>query len=481
MIHALPPSWLHRALVALAATAVGACGDPREGASIQSPAEASGAPGAPASNVGAAPPVSEPTTAPGEAAPVVALDPGANLPGANLTESTAPSSDAGAADSGTPGAPRPTLAGLPPASDVLAMLRLVHAQFSAKWPDPSVDIVTDRARPSNLWTRAVYFEGLMALHGVEPEAERQAAYYDYAVRWGESPSHPWQVVYGAATTIDADAHACGQTYLDLYALDPQPIRIAQLEQSIRLLVDSGNTDAWWWIDALQMAMPVFTRLGVLRSDPSYFESMWNLYAYTRDVEGGGLFDEAAGLWWRDADYTPGGVYTRSPNQQDIYWSRGNGWVIAALARVLDHLPADEAHRAAYEADFRALATAILPLQRGDGLWNTSLSHPTHCASLGEPGEDGPETSGSALFAYGLGWGIRHGLLDAAIYGPPLIAAYEGLRRAVREDGFLGYVQPTGAAPCSGPGPLGAGVVPNFEDFGVGCFLLAGSEVLRLAQ
>jgi unsaturated rhamnogalacturonyl hydrolase len=106
----------------------------------------------------------------------------------------------------------------------------------------------------------------------------------------------------------------------------------------------------------------------------------------------------------------------------------------------------------------------------------------HCAAAGEPGEDGPETSGTALFAYGFGWGIRHGLLDAATYGPPLLAAWDGmLRTAVRDDGFLGWVQPTGAAPCSGPEPLGRDIVPNFEDFGVGCFLLAASEVARLGR
>jgi rhamnogalacturonyl hydrolase YesR len=377
--------------------------------------------------------------------------------------------------------PTAALPGLPAAEDVLAAMRLVNTHFVAKWPDPTIDIVTDKVRPSNLWTRAVYFEGLMALYAVEPDAALQASYYDYAVRWGESPTHPWQVAYGVVTTLDADHHACGQTYLDLYAIEPEPVRIAQLEASIRNLIASGST-AWWWIDALQMAMPILARLGVLRNDTSYFDAMWALYSHSRDVEGGGLFDERRGLWWRDASYTPGDVYTLSPNGNDIYWSRGNGWVLAALARVLTVLPASDPHRATYEADLRALAAALLPLQREDGFWNTSLTDPTHCAAAGEPGEDGPETSGTALFAYGLGWGIRHGLLDAATYGPPLLAAWNGmLRAAVRADGFLGWVQPTGAAPCSGPGPLGPDIVPNFEDFGVGCFLLAGSEVLRLGR
>jgi unsaturated rhamnogalacturonyl hydrolase len=386
----------------------------------------------------------------------------------------------------SPGSPEPpqtvTLEGSPAADDVLAAMRLVNAHFVATWPDPTIDIVTDRARPSNLWTRAVYFEGLMALHAVEPDRALKASYYDYAVRWGESPAHPWQVTYGQVTTPDADHHACGQTYLDLFAIEAEPVRIAQLEASIRHLIGSGNTKAWWWIDALQMAMPVFARLGVLRNDASYFDAMGAFYSHSRNVEGGGLFDSARGLWWRDANYTPGDVHLVTPNGSEIYWSRGNGWVLAALARVLEVLPAGERHRATYEADFRALAAALLPLQREDGFWNASLADPTHCAAAGEPGEDGPETSGTALFAYGLGWGIRHGLLDAATYGPPLLAAWNGmLGSAVRDDGFLGWVQPTGAAPCSGPEPLGRDIVPNFEDFGVGCFLLAGSEVARLGR
>jgi rhamnogalacturonyl hydrolase YesR len=260
------------------------------------------------------------------------------------------------------------------------------------------------------------------------------------------------------------------------------VRIAQLEQSIRNLIDSGDTTVWWWVDALQMAMPVFARLGVLRDDPSYFEAMWALYSHSRDVEGGGLFDPATGLWWRDADYAPGGSYIRSPNGEDIYWSRGNGWVLGALARVLDVLPGDEPHRAEYEADFEALAQALLPLQREDGFWSSSLTDPTHCEAGGQAGEDGPESSGTALFAYGFAWGIRHGLLDPLTFGPPLVAAWNGLTRvALRADGFLGYVQDTGAAPCSGPGPLGPDTAPNFEDYGVGCFLLAGSELSRLSE
>jgi rhamnogalacturonyl hydrolase YesR len=283
--------------------------------------------------------------------------------------------------------------------------------------------------------------------------------------------------------FDANFQACGQTYLDLYKIDPQPVRIANTQTNITAMVTGAVTTAWTWIDAIQMSMPVFAKLGVTLGDTRYFDSMWALYADARNLEGGGLFSAPAGLFWRDANFSPGDTYTRSPNGQDIYWSRGNGWVFAALVRVLDTIPSSETHRAAYVSDFRAMAAALLPLQRPDGFWNESLTNPTHCQSVGKPGQDGPETSGTALFTYGFAWGLRNGLLDAAAYGPALVRAWSGLTAtALHPNGFLGWVQSTGASPCDAADTtgLGADVTPNFEDYGLGCFLLAGSEVYRLA-
>jgi rhamnogalacturonyl hydrolase YesR len=211
------------------------------------------------------------------------------------------------------------------------------------------------------------------------------------------------------------------------------------------------------------------------------------------------------LWWRDARYSPGGteqnidatlnnpanfpatgsnVYIRSPSGQEIYWSRGNGWVIAALVRVLELLPDTDPHHAAYVADFQAMSAALLPLQRSDGFWNENLDDPTHCEALGITGQDGPETSGTALFVYGFAWGILNGYLDEGVYGPAVIAAYNALsEQALQADGLLGYVQSTGNRPCqtepNDPG-LGPTLVPDFDDFGLGCFLLGGAEVAKLA-
>jgi rhamnogalacturonyl hydrolase YesR len=406
-----------------------------------------------------------------------------------------------AAEGPEPGAA--SVPGLPTRAAVLEAMRRANAFFVGRWPDPTKDIVTERTRPSNLWTRAVYYEGLMALHAVEPDATRRAAYHDYAVAWAASPSHPWTMTYTPAGTMtpNADNQACGQTYVDLYRIDPRPERIAVVKANVDAMIAAGTVDAWTWIDAIQMAMPVFAKLGRTLNDTRYFDAMWALYEHTRNRQGGGLFNAAEGLWWRDHHFSPGGgpreVLTKaldqalppretdahivSPGGRSVYWSRGNGWVMTALARVLEELPATDPHRARYVSDLEAMAAALVPLQRADGFWTQSLVDPAHCTALGAPDQDGPETSGTALFACGLAWGIRNGHLDAAAYGPALKKAWQGLTTvALQADGLLGYVQSTGDRPCTGPVPYGATALANFDDYGVGCFLLAGSEVHRLA-
>jgi rhamnogalacturonyl hydrolase YesR len=234
-----------------------------------------------------------------------------------------------------------------------------------------------------------------------------------------------------------------------------------------------------------------------------------MYSQARNTQGGGLWNATDGLWFRDLHYTPSGgtktpmtaaihnnltngtpdkstdAYYVAPNGQGLYWSRGNGWVTAALVRVLDVLPTTDSHRAAYVADFQAQMKALIAIQRTDGFWNESLMDPTHCATIGLSGDDGPEESGTAFFTYGLAWGIRKGLLDSATYSGPLQKAWNGLSTvSLQSDGMLGYTQSSGDRPCTEdpqkPGRLAKDRLANFDDYGVGGFLLAGSEVYQLA-
>lgn len=345
--------------------------------------------------------------------------------------------------------------------DVLSILRNTNNYFMDKWPDTGKPIYTTRWRPSNIWTRAVYYEGLMALYAIDKDKR----YYEYAVDWGDK--HHWGLRNGI-TTRNADDQACGQTYLDLYEIDAKLERMRDIKANIDFIIASEKDDDWTWIDAIQMAMPVFAKLGVMYEDPNYFDFMYRMYAHAKNVEGAGLYNETDKLWWRDKDFVPP---FKEPNGEDCYWSRGNGWVVAALVRVLALIPEDQKHRAEYLQDYKDLMEGALKSQRQDGFWNVSMHDPTNYG--------GRETSGTALFVYGMAWGINQGILDPAIYRPAIDLAWKAMiNEAVHPSGFLGYLQGTGKEPKDGQ-PVSFSSVPDFEDYGLGCFLLAGTEMYKL--
>ncbi|MDR2475849.1 MAG: glycoside hydrolase family 88 protein, partial [Bacteroidales bacterium] len=343
---------------------------------------------------------------------------------------------------------------LPDKNDVLKTMIKVNDYFMEKYADYKQPSHVGVVRPSNIWTRSVYYEGLMALHQIHP----QKKYYRYAYDWAEF--HKWGLRNGN-TTRNADDQCCGQIYLDLYTMSPSPKKIRNIKKCMDLLLFSDQSDeVWSWIDAIQMGMPVLAKLGALLSDNRYYEKMYRMYSFTRNNHGNrGLFNTEEGLWWRDADFLP--PY-REPNGRNCYWSRGNGWVYAALVRVLDIIPQDEAHRNEYLDDFRSMSEALKNCQREDGFWNASLHDPTHFG--------GKESTGTSLFVYGLAWGITNGVLDRTTYLPVVLKAWNALQEeAVHDSGFVGWVQGTGKEPKDGQ-PVMYDSMPDFEDFGIGCFL-----------
>ena len=352
---------------------------------------------------------------------------------------------------------------LPAKEKTMEALKLTNKYFMEKWPDVGKRLITDRSRASNIWTRGVYYEGLMSLYQLDP----QQPYLDYAIRWADF--HQWNLRDGETYTRNADNQCAGQTYIDLYLIDPKPYKIEKIKASIDSMLHTSKIDDWTWVDAIQMAMPVYAKLGVIYGGGPYWERMYEMYRYARNKQGdNGLFNAKDNLWWRDKDFdTP----YKEPNGKNCYWSRGNGWVFAALVRVLEIIPKDAPHRKQYEDDFIAMANALLLMQRDDGFWNVSLYDGDNYG--------GKETSGTALFAYGMAWGINNGYLKVKKYHAVVARAWNALLKdAVHTNGFLGYVQGTGKQPKDGQ-PVTYDSSPDFEDYGLGCFLLAGSEVYKL--
>ncbi len=398
----------------------------------------------------------------------------------------------------------------PKGTEVIRAMERANDYFMAKYPDPGKPTFVKKERPSNLWTRGVYFEGLMALTEVErlTGGAKYEPYRKYIYDWGTA--HKWMPRNGV-TTRDADDYCCCQTYLDMYMATKTEAMIAPTVECMDNIIaahgtpwvaggqtkSEGSDGDWTWIDAIQMGLPVFSKLARIyhfagdKRAAQYTAQGWAMYETARNVTGGGLYNLEDRLWWRDKDFVP--PYTE-PNGEDCYWSRGNGWVYAALVRAMDAMLVgkgakapdyreplgekkwknigEDAHFKQYLMDYRDMTEALLKCQRKDRFWNVSLHD--------EGNYGGVELSGTALFIYGMAWGVRHGYLPKKKYLPVIYETWEAMvKTCLHEDGFLGYVQGTGKEPKDSQ-PVTYDREPDFDDYGLGCFLLCGSEIVRLA-
>lgn len=347
-------------------------------------------------------------------------------------------------------------------ADVLETAVKVNDYFMNKYADPTLPTNVKRIRPSSLWTRAVYYEGLVALNEVAPEKR----YIDYIDRWANF--HKWTPRNGTKTT-HADDQCCSQTYLDRYFMTGDKAMIDSVGVNLDKQMASGRNDYWTWIDAIQMAMPVYSKYYVATKDRKYLDYAMKSYTWARDTCGGGCYNKAEGLWWRDKDYVP--PY-KEKDGANCYWSRGNGWVYAALVKVMTDIGKDDPYYNTLKADFVAMSQALAKCQRKDGYWNVSLHSPVTYG--------GPEMTGTALFLYGMSWGIINGILDPAEYAPVCHRAWAALDMCVHKDGFLGYNQGTGKDPSAGQ-PVTYTSIPDFEDYGTGCFLLGATEYYKMLK
>ena len=344
-------------------------------------------------------------------------------------------------------------------ADVLKAAQLTNDYFMSKYSDPTQPTFVKKQRPSSLWTRAVYYEGLMALYAVD----KQQRYLDYTAKWADF--HKWMPRNGTKTT-DADDQCCEQTYIE-YNLATSKGTLEPTKENLEKQMASGRTDYWTWIDAIQMAMPVYIKMYAQTQDKRYLDYAMQSYRWTRNECGGGCFNVKEGLWWRDKDYV---APYKEKDGKNCYWSRGNGWVYAALLRSMEVLPAKSKAYKELKKDFLLMSEALLKCQHEDGFWHASLvsdaDYPT------------PEMTGTALFLYGMAWGIQQGLLKEKVYRPACDKAWSALKSCLHKDGFLGWNQGTGKDPSAGQ-PVTFTSVPDFEDYGTGCYLLGLSEYYKL--
>ena len=300
------------------------------------------------------------------------------------------------------------------------------------------------------WTNAVFYAGLMAASRVTGDLKYVAQITEVGERSGWRPGVRYR---------HADDHAIAQTYLELFRLNQDPRRVGPFRRAIdRMMIEPANwpkahqTIDYWWCDALFMSPPALAKLAAVTGDDRYLDFMDRLWREAYEL----LYDHEERLFHRDL---------RFREQPDpAFWARGNGWVLAGLARLLEELPKDRPTRVFYESVFRDLSGRIVALQGKDGLWRSNL--------LGYAPSDPGESSGSALLCFALAWGIHHGALDREEFLPAVIEAWTALYRNVNDQGRLGWVQKPGAE----PGRVSA---RHAEVYASGAFLLAAEQLLAL--
>lgn len=319
------------------------------------------------------------------------------------------------------------------------------------------------------WDVAAYHTGNMAAY----ELTKDADFLAYSLAWAEhnqwkgaksDQKQEWKYSYGEQDdyVLFGDWQICFQTYIDLYHLDtPDPKRIARAKEVMDYQLSTPQNDYWWWADGLYMVMPVMTKLYKLTGDQNYLDKLYSYFKYADDL----MFDAQEHLYYRDGKY----IYPKhkSANGKKDFWARGDGWVLAGLAKVLSDLPKNYAHRAFFEQRYVQLAKAVALAQQAEGYWTRSLLDPLHAP--------GPESSGTSFFTYGLLWGINNGYLAKKEYQPVVTKAWTFLSKtALQEDGSIGYVQPIGEKAIPGQ------VVDqrSTANFGVGAFLLAATEMYK---
>jgi rhamnogalacturonyl hydrolase YesR len=352
----------------------------------------------------------------------------------------------------SPGAvEKPSAEFSPPA--ILSTLKRV-ADWQLPRPSTSTQRYGERA-----WTYGAWYAGVMALSEISdtPKYHEAMTAMGKKLNWEPGPRKFY-----------ADDYCVSQTYIELYLKARDPVMVGPTRTNFDFILEHpatndlhmgarGAQDRWNWCDALFMGPPAWIRLYKATGDVRYLEFMDREWRVTSDF----LYDKEEHLYFRDSTYFD----KREANGKKIFWSRGNGWVMAGFARVLPHLPSDFTQRKFYEEQFREMAAKIATLQQDDGLWRSSLLDPASYPLK--------ETSGSSFYTFALAWGINNHLLERAKYEPVVRKSWKALVDCVTPEGKLEHVQPVGADPKK--------FDPTHTDvFGTGAFLLAGCEMYRLA-
>ncbi len=307
------------------------------------------------------------------------------------------------------------------------------------------------------WTNAAGYTGLLALGNLS----KNKTYINTLISIGDSLN--WET---GPHRLMADDYCIGQIYALLYKKTGEKKMIANFKRLADSIVSLPHDESlewknniqqreWAWCDALFMGPPPLAYLSSVTRDKKYLNTAIQLWWKTTDY----LYDSTEHLYFRDGSF----LDKKEKNGEKIFWSRGNGWVMAGLARMLENMPVKYPQRKRFIDLYKSMSAKIASLQQPDGTWHASLLDPASYTIK--------ETSGTGFYCYALLWGLNNGILNKSAYQQVVTNAWHALVGSVHDDGMLGYVQPIGASPDKVD-------ANSTEIYGVGGFLLAGSEMYK---
>lgn len=332
-------------------------------------------------------------------------------------------------------APAPAPATLQPGFALAQAERAADWQLAHRSDLAHIRKVVRDTRDPRGWQQATFYVALTLLADRSAEPRFRDAVLAHGrtagFRLGDRPYHADDHLVGSAY-VWAMNHGAGDDALrgvrdsfDRVIREPSRAGLA--------LSDDPNEpdpdERWSWADALFMAPPTFFELSKATGDRRYAEFADREFRATTDF----LFDREESLYVRDSRF----LERRDAAGRRIFWSRGNGWVFAGIARILQALPPDDPLRGYYVDRMRCMAARLRALQRPDGFWSPSLL---------EASSSSPESSGTAFLVFGLAAGVASGVLARADYEPAIRAGWAALLRTVDADGRVGFVQQVGDRP-----------------------------------
>ena len=316
------------------------------------------------------------------------------------------------------------------------------------------------------WTNAALYAGIVEWAGIAGDN----SYYEWLKGISEKNGWSYMVRKNPLGRYHADDYCVGQTYIELYRRYKDKKMIKPMRDYLDQIIkdpakgdlkfentnDYWSTQRWSWCDALFMGPTVWAKMANVTGRKKYLDFMYKEYKATTDY----LYDKDEDLYFRDSNY----FTKKEANGTKVFWGRGNGWVFAGLPIIIRELPAKYEHKEYFVSIYKEMAAKLLSLQSADGFWHASLLDPASYPN--------PEMSATAFFVYGLAWGVNNGYLDGTTYLPAIVKGWKSMVTSVWSDGKVGFIQPIGADPKSVTREM-------TEVYGVGGFLMAGTEITRL--